>query len=232
VLTGNLAYQRGGGVYLATGNNCIVYYNSALSSDANCFGGTVNYCCTTPLPAGTGNLTNEPAFVNTNGWINLRLQSNSPCINAGNNAYVITATDLDGRPRILGDRVDMGAYEFTCEFDAWLQQYGLPTDGSADFTDPDSDRANNWQEWQSATVPTNALSTLRLLTPQTVGTNLVVSWQSVTNKTYTIERSTGLATNASFLPLASNLVGQAGTTTFTDTNAASAGPSFYRVGVQ
>ena len=126
----------------------------------------------------------------------------------------------------------MGAYEFTGEFDAWLQQYGLPTDGSADFTDPDGDRANNWQEWQTATVPTNALSALRLLTPQTVGTNLVVTWQSVTNKTYFLERSTALATNALFLPLASNLVGRAGFTTVTDTNAASAGPRFYRVGVQ
>jgi hypothetical protein len=90
----------------------------------------------------------------------------------------------------------------------------------------------NWQEWQSATVPTNALSALRLLTPQTLGTNLVVTWQSVSNKLYFLERSTSLDLNASFLPLASNLVGQAGTTTFTDTNAAPAGPRFYRVGVQ
>ena len=60
----------------------------------------------------------------------------------------------------------------------------------------------------------------------------MVTWQSVTNKTYCLERSTALATNASFLPLASNLVGQAGTTTFTDTNAAAAGLRFYRVGVQ
>jgi len=42
----------------------------------------------------------------------LRLQSNSPCINVGNNAYVVGSTDLDGRPRIVGGMVDMGAYEF------------------------------------------------------------------------------------------------------------------------
>jgi hypothetical protein len=181
-------------------------------------------------------LAYEPTFVDTNGWSNLRLQANSPCINAGNNSFVTTTTDLDGNPRIAGGTVDIGAYEYQSPASqvsyAWLQQYGLSTDGSADFTDPDGDRANNWQEWQSATVPTNALSALRLLTPQTVGANLVVTWESVSGKSYFLERSTSLATNASFLPLASNLIGQAGTTTFTDTNAAPAGPRFYRVGVQ
>ncbi|MBI5388506.1 MAG: hypothetical protein HZA90_27895 [Verrucomicrobia bacterium] len=55
-----------------------------------------------------------------------------------------------------------------------------------------------------------------------------MSWESVTNKTYFLERSTGLETNDSFLPLVSNVVGQAGTTTFTDTNAVPAGPRLYR----
>ena len=43
---------------------------------------------------------------------NLRLRVGSPAIDVGNNQFVDgVATDLDGRPRIFGARVDLGAYE-------------------------------------------------------------------------------------------------------------------------
>jgi len=118
-LTGNSA-QVGGGAYgwsngemhPSTLNNCILYYNTLGGNYGgnNCF---LNYCCTTPLPSyGGSNITNAPLFVDTNNWADLRLLPDSPCINAGNNAYVKTSTDLDGMPRILGGTVDIGAYEF------------------------------------------------------------------------------------------------------------------------
>ena len=91
-------------------NNCIVYFNTA-SSGANYSGSTLNYCCTTPDPGGVGNITYAPLFVNQAGG-NLHLQTNSPCINGGNNSYVIGTTDLDGNPRIASGIVDIGAYEF------------------------------------------------------------------------------------------------------------------------
>ena len=87
--------------------NCISYFNPG----GNYSGGTMNFCCTTPDPGGIGNIASDPLFVDLAGG-NLRLQSNSPCINAGNNSYVTTSTDLDGNPRIVNGTVDMGAYEY------------------------------------------------------------------------------------------------------------------------
>ncbi|MEM7629625.1 MAG: choice-of-anchor Q domain-containing protein [Planctomycetota bacterium] len=52
--------------------------------------------------------TNEAA---NNDYGDLRLASNSPAINAGDNAEVISATDLDGDRRVRGGIVDQGAYE-------------------------------------------------------------------------------------------------------------------------
>ncbi|MBN8681792.1 MAG: hypothetical protein J0L99_04045 [Chitinophagales bacterium] len=53
----------------------------------------------------------DPLFINPAGG-DFRLQTCSPAINAGDNSVVAPgATDLDGRPRILGGRVDIGAYE-------------------------------------------------------------------------------------------------------------------------
>jgi hypothetical protein len=105
-------YGVGGGVAGGALYNCIAYFNDATDG-ANCDTSCVlNYCCTTPLPTnGVGNITNVPRFVDTNGWSNLHLRTNSPGINTGNNDYVTTTTDLDGNPRIAGGTVDMGAYE-------------------------------------------------------------------------------------------------------------------------
>jgi hypothetical protein len=235
-LMGNSAFESGGGASGGTLNNCIVYYNTApVDGNFDSFS-ALNYCCTTPLPgSGSGNFTNAPLFVDQSGS-NLRLQPNSPCINAGLNAYAPAGRDLDGQTRIVGGTVDVGAYEFPASQSlisyVWLQQYGLPTDGSADYADPDRDGLNNWQEWRAGTDPTNALSVLRLRIPVPGPSGIAVSWQSVDTRTYFLERSTNLGMAPLFLPLSSNIVGQAGTTTLMDTNAVRIGPAFYRVGVQ
>jgi hypothetical protein len=131
--------------------------------------------------------------------------------------------------------VDIGAYEFQGPGSvisyAWLQHYGLPTDGSADTSDSDADGLNNWQEWRCQTCPTNAGSALRLLSAQRTGTNATVTWQSVAGVNYFLERSTNLWGSPPFTLLAPSFAGQPGTTTYTDTNAATLAPLFYRVGV-
>jgi len=235
-LAGNRAAYGGGawGAYGVSLYNCILYYNTASASGDNYYtGGSVFYSCTTPVPPyNAGNFTNAPLFVDTNGWSNLRLQSNSPCINAGNNDYAARSTDLDGNPRVVGGTVDVGAYEFQSPQSlisyVWLQSYGQPADGSADFIDLDGDGMNNWQEWRAGTDPTNSLSVLRMLTPAASAPGVKASWQSVSGVYYILERGTNCSMPASFVPLALSF-GNGGTNSYWDTNAVGAGPFFYRV---
>ena len=76
----------------------------------------------------------------------------------------------------------------------------------------------------------NALSVLRMVSALPTSTNATVAWQSVVGVNYFLERSTNLT--SPFSLLATNITGQAGTTSYADTNAAGAGRFFYRVGVQ
>jgi parallel beta-helix repeat protein len=234
-VTGNSASQYGGGTYYSTVNNCIVYDNKAPSG-SNYFAGTCSYCCTMPSPdTGPGNFTNAPLLVDPAGG-NLRLRPDSPCINAGHNAHAPPGLDLDGKPRIAGGTVDMGALEFQSPASAisyaWLQLYGLPTDGSADFADADGDGMNNWQEWRCGTVPTNMASVFRFTSISNDSSGVVLTWSSTFDMAYCVERATNLAGPPSFSPLATNLYSFADTRSYTDSTATNGGACFYRVRLQ
>ena len=193
----------GGGANDCTLNNCIIYFNTAYYAPnpylhaPNHWNCTLYNCCSTPDDTGAS-VSENPIFANLAAG-DFHLQSNSPCINSGNNAYVATTNDLDGNPRIVGGTVDIGAYEYQNPTSiisyAWLQQYGLPTDGSADYADTDGTGMNNWQKWIAGLNPTNALSVLEMQVP--VSTNnpagLVVTWQSVSGIMYFLQSSTNLA---------------------------------------
>ncbi len=64
---------------------------------------------------GEGNIDEDPMFVDADAG-NVHLLSGSPCINAGDPEYVPDEgeTDLDGQPRVVYGRVDMGADEYLC----------------------------------------------------------------------------------------------------------------------
>jgi len=222
--------------------NCVIYFNHAGTNDnfdpASSSNSALNDCCTFPMPAsGVGNLTNNPTFVDYFGG-DFHLQSNSPCINSGCNAAITYSFDLDGNPRIAGGTVDIGAYEFPTPASvlsyAWALQYGLPTDGSADFVDSDGDGMNNWQEFIAGTNPTNAASVLMMTSAVPLPSQnwVIVRWQSVNTRTYYLQRSTNLGPPAGFSTIQSNIVGMAGTTIFIDATATNGHSFFYRIGVQ
>jgi hypothetical protein len=230
-LTGNSATNYGSGATESTLLNSIIYFNNSRYGGQN-YDSALRNCCTPHVFGGVNSFTNEPRFVDVQAG-NLRLQPSSPCINAGDNAWTDDEPDLDGNPRHAGGTVDIGAYEMqspgsSLSF-AWAQQYGFPTDGSADLQDQDGDGLNNLGEWIAGTDPTNNASSLRILRVTAAPATIV--WSSVTNRSYVLERSTGLVAPTEFAPLMEGIPGQSSTTSFTDTNNVGPGPMFYRVGV-
>ncbi len=116
--------SNGDGVWGSLVRNSIVMFNrtenyssGTSSEDATVF---IN-SCTTPAPGlnhnginrdGGNNVTNDPRFITGT----LQLGTNSPCVNAGNNAYASGSRDAAGNARIINGTVDIGAFESSFVF--------------------------------------------------------------------------------------------------------------------
>jgi hypothetical protein len=92
----------------------------------------------------------------------------------------------------------------------------------------------NWQKWIAGLNPTNPASVLAMtsVASTNASSGITVSWQSVSSRTYYLQRASNLATQPAFSAIQSNIVGQAGMTSYTDASATNGVPYFYRVGVQ
>jgi len=116
---GNSASNVGGGAIGGQFLNCILYDNFSPTNGAENWHSSqfnlasLTYCCTKPLPPGTGNLTNNPQFADApNG--NFRPSPASVCIDRGVNTSVSESDqDYEGNPRVFNGTADIGAYEFT-----------------------------------------------------------------------------------------------------------------------
>ncbi|MBQ2625524.1 MAG: InlB B-repeat-containing protein [Kiritimatiellae bacterium] len=102
---GGVSSELWDGVPSATNFNCIVYGNTA---------GTDNEIDTRVMSFNC--YTNDPHFIRAEAG-DFRLRYNSPCINAGNNAYVTNTVDFAGNARIDNNTVDIGAYEYSASDD-------------------------------------------------------------------------------------------------------------------
>jgi hypothetical protein len=135
-LASNHTDANGGAIYnvnsSSTITNAIVWGNSSQQGQVyNAAGGSasVSYTCVQGGWSGTGNVVSDPSLVHYGHWDdggtpndsadddwvdgNYRLLGGSASIDAGNPSQPLVAgeTDLDGHPRVLCNRVDMGAYE-------------------------------------------------------------------------------------------------------------------------
>jgi hypothetical protein len=235
----NSTVNIGGGVNSCSAYNCIIYDNSGAfpqlaNYDSDQYPNFA-YCDTYPYTPGPGIITNGPAFADPAAG-DYELASNSPCINSGDNLYVSTTNDLAGNQRISGGTVDIGAYEYQNPSSilsyAWAQEYGLPTDGSADYEDSDGTGMPNWQKSIAELNPTNSTSVLALSPPAATNnaSGIIIMWQSVQYLEYYVQRSSDLIT---FTTIGTNIIARTiGTTSYTDTTATNSGPYFYRIGVQ
>jgi len=135
--SGNTAgsHQHGGGGgmyneegYYTTVTNCIFWGNGSYGISGSSVDAT--YSDIEGGWPGEGNIDADPCFVDLGYWDtndtpyeprddvwiegDYHLLPGSPCINAGdpNHLFDPNETDLDGKPRVIGCRIDMGAYEY------------------------------------------------------------------------------------------------------------------------
>jgi len=90
------------------GNN---YQSDNLYKSSGTFN-SVSFCCVGGGYSGTGNIGSNPCFVDADAN-DYHLLATSPCINPATSTYSPTdETDIDGEPRKMGGKVDIGADEY------------------------------------------------------------------------------------------------------------------------
>lgn len=126
-IAGNRNEWQGGGLFLvgdkAVVINCIIANNSSgvyslmkstdlVFSHNDVSGNLQDYQMLPDQTGISGNINTDPGFVHY-GLSNYRLRSDSTCIGKGDGSVVLPGeVDLEGNPRILGQQVDIGAYEY------------------------------------------------------------------------------------------------------------------------
>jgi len=201
--------------------NTIIWDNLAATGDSiHRFSGTVDIQNSNIEGGWAGlNIDEDPLFVSVS---NCHLVAGSPCIDSGTPAGA-PGSDMDRVSRPLdGDNdgtcsYDMGAYEFV-HF----------------LADSDGDTQSDASEVIAGTDATNALDYFCVFSQHQLqpGGPLVISWESVLDRIYSVSFRTSLVSGAwEYCPAATNLPGTGYRMTYTN-DYGSVGPVFHRIGVR
>ena len=171
--------------------------------------------------------SNLPAHATTHVVDNLspstnydfRVQSNNP---AGSTASAIITI---ATPAGIGDGIP--GWWRLLHFDNGLELTPL----SAPDADPDSDSSTNAQEFASGTNPVSSDSVFRIRALSFSGQDTVLRFDSVSGKTYTVEKSTGL-TAGGWTVVKDDIAGTGAPITITEPGGATVPKAFYRVRVR
>jgi hypothetical protein len=113
--------------------------------------------------------------------------------------------------------------------DAWERLYFGRT-GIDPFADPDGDGLNNLAEHKAGTNPNDFQSQFKFIRITRQGGGALLEWSSVTNRSYSILRSSEILTG--FQPLTGSRPATPPVNSFLDTTAVPPGAYFYRVRLQ
>jgi len=188
LFTGNRSEYYSGAIY-GSGNclvvNSIGWGNSAAKNTNQFSGCNIYSSCIEGGNKSNGNINVNPIFVDAaNG--NYRLLKGSPCINTGSNERVpdFISTDVDGLPRIIESKIDMGIYEA-----AYLSQM-TPAMNGVFKQNPYMGGDLSWNFKQALT------------NDQIKAMNFTVTlWNKETPQTLIVDRAVGSANTTSIQPL-------------------------------
>ena len=233
----NFAVEKGGGIFQGIVKNSIFWNNQTDSQGDNLYSSVAFYCCS---PDGVTNgvdgcITNTPSFVDESNH-DYHLKADSPCLDCGNNLYVLGATSLEGNARIINGIVDIGCYEKPLNDedhdklpDRWEVRYFKTSTGADPRDDSDNDHQNNLAEYITGTNPTNAASYFYITSITTKTNQSSITWEPVIQaRTYSVFWSGNLTTN--FTATSSSLYYPQNT--YTDTVHHVEDKGFYRVKVE
>ena len=185
-IANNKATKSGSGIHFESGNGTVEIRNSIIvlnTGSSNVYKKTssrvvrANNTLSTFSGWSTGSSNNlvyassSPLFYS----VNYTLAQNSQAINKGSNVYVNgISTDLNGKTRIVGEKVDLGAYEFQGEVTP------APTPGPAPTPTPEPDPT-------PTPTPTKKLSSPTFTKVAKEETALTVNWNMIANtSSYTV----------------------------------------------